>query len=161
MSNFKMQLLEFVAKLCNLEVNIKPRQLKDIKLRNMLVTYEVEHSLYRLLEYFKKNKKIELQMELTTLCQNLELSFDKGNEYRRYRREVFKSDNKKLKLIEILKGIEHGKTDYIYHSYYGEILYCLADCGVIDKCLGETLYDKIGNIILEKGLQEEENDNRT
>lgn len=156
MTNWKIKALEFVAKLWNLEVQIKAKSLKDVELHNMLVTYDVEHSLYRLLEYFKTNKETELQRELATLCYNLELSIDKEIEYYQYRQNVFKSDNKKLKLIEILKGIEHGKADCIYSSYWDGILRVLTDCGLIEENVAKDLCEKIEEIIYKK---EQQNDN--
>lgn len=143
-----IKMLELVAKLWNLEVQIKPKTLKVVELHNMLVTYDVEYSLFNLLKYFKEKKETELQRELAILCHNLELSFDLENEYYQYRQDVLKSDNKKLKLIEVLKGIEHGKADCIYHSYWESLLMILVSCDVIDKKLAYEISDKIGDIMV-------------
>lgn len=148
MSSWKIKALEFVAKLWNLEIQIKPKQFKDVELHNMLVTYDVQYSLYSLLNYFKENKETELQRELATLCHNLELSFDKEKEYYQYRRNVFESDNKKLKLIEVLKGIEHGKADCIYASYWVDLLYMLSNVGIIEEKTAKRIYKKIDDIII-------------
>lgn len=154
MENWKIKVLEFVSKLFDLEIQIKPKLIKNFDLCNMLVTDDVVGSIYDVLEYFKEKKETELQREIGILCKNLELSFNIKNDYYQYRKNVFKSDNKKLKMIEILKGIEHGKADIIYEDYWHHLIYMLIDCKIIDKQTAKKIHNNIHNVFKECEVEE-------
>ena len=155
MKNWKAKLIKFLAKSENMEIQITPKKLKNIDLQSCLFTFEVLNSLRNLEYYYEEKKENELQREIATLYHNLKESQELSIEYSIYQRKVFDSENKKLKLIEILKIIEHGKADCIYESYWLDLLNMLVSVGVLEEPTKEDIFNKILDIFEEKGQQNE------
>lgn len=148
----KRKVLQRIADIFNIQIEIIRPKSELPELVTFIMTQDLKYSIYNLYIHNESNKEVELQREFGKFLHLLGESFKAASEYSDYRHEVLQSDNKKLKLIEGLKGIELGKADCIYHSYWESLLMILVSCDVIDKKLAYEISDKIGDIMVGKRM---------
>lgn len=145
MSNWKTKIIEFVAKLWNIEVQIKPKKLDFSELHSLMVTYDVSQSLDNLLCFYEANNHKSFEKEALLLCVRLQESNKLEEQYYQYKKSIEKSNNKKAKLILGLKILKKDIDTY-ENYHWGTILKSLVDCELIEEEKAINIYAKIKDI---------------